>query len=126
MTTAGVQVIGAKELRRTLKRAGSNMDDLKDAHAAAGAIVVAAGRTTAPRRSGSLAGTVRSSRAAASAVIRAGGASVPYAGPIHWGWPARGIAAQPWLSEAATSTEPEWTAAYEKAVDQILATIQGA
>ena len=127
MPAAGsVRVEGARELRRTLKRAGVSVEDLKDANAAAGAIVVAAARPTAPRRSGRLAGTIRASRAAASATVRAGGASVPYAGVIHWGWPAHHITAQPWLSEAATSTESAWLAAYEAGVGKLLDTIRGA
>jgi hypothetical protein len=122
---AQVQIKGARELRRTLKRAGIGVEDLKDANQAAGNIVAGAGRTTAPRRSGRLAGTVRASRAAASATVRAGGAAVPYAGVIHWGWPGHHITAQPWLSEAATSTEAQWLAAYEQGVDKLLATIKG-
>lgn len=123
---AQVQVQGARELRRTLKRAGVSLEDMKDANAAAGNIVAGAGRVTAPRRSGSMAGTVRASRAAASATVRAGGAAVPYANVIHWGWSAHHIKAQPWLSEAATSTEAQWTAAYEAGVEKVLATIKGA
>jgi hypothetical protein len=123
--TGSVRVEGARELRRTLKRAGVHLEDLKDANAAAGNIVAGAGRTSAPRRSGSLAGTIRASRAAASATVRAGGARVRYAGPIHWGWPNRNITAQPWLSEAAVKTEPQWTAAYEAGVAKVLDTIRG-
>jgi hypothetical protein len=121
-----VKIEGARELRRTLKRAGVDVVDLKDAHAAAGGIVAAAGRTSAPRRAGRLAGTVRASRAAASATVRAGGASVPYAGVIHWGWSGHHIAAQPWLSEAATATEAAWLAAYEAGVGKVLDRIKGA
>jgi hypothetical protein len=124
--TTGVRVEGARELRRTLKRAGVSVEDLKDAHAAAGNIVAAAGRGSAPNRSGRLAGTVRASRAAASATVRAGGGRVPYAGVIHWGWPGHHITAQPWLSEAATRTEPAWLAAYEAGVAKVLDTIRGA
>jgi hypothetical protein len=123
---AGVRVEGARELRRTLKRAGVSVEDLKDANQAAGNIVAAAGRVSAPRRTGALPSSVRASRAAASATVRAGGARTPYAGVIHWGWPAHGISAQPWLSEAATSTESAWTAAYEAGVEKLLATIKGA
>lgn len=121
-----VRVEGARELRRTLRRAGVSVEDLKDANAAAGNIVAAAGRGSAPRRSGALAPSVRASRAAASATVRAGGARTPYAGVIHWGWPAHHISARPWLSEAATSTEAAWTAAYEAGVEKLLATIKGA
>lgn len=125
-TSRGVTVQGAAQLRRTLRRAGSDLADLKEAHAAAGAIVVAAGRTSGPRRSGRLVGSMRASKAAASATIRAGGASVPYANPIHWGWGRRNIGSQPWVSLAAQATEPTWSAAYAAAVDKIIARIQGA
>lgn len=125
MSKAVVEVRGARELRRTLRRAGIDLQDLKEAHAQVGGIVAAAGRTSAPRRSGTLAGSIRASKAAASATVRAGGARVPYAGVIHWGWPRRNIAAQPWLSEAAQSTEPAWTSAYLEAVDKIIATVKG-
>jgi hypothetical protein len=37
---------------------------------------------------------------------------VPYAGPIHWGWPSRGIAAQPFVSDAAVRTETVWLPIY--------------
>jgi hypothetical protein len=46
--------------------------------------------------------------------------------PIHWGWPRRGIAAQPWLSEAATSTEDRWQGVYLAEVEKILQQIEGA
>lgn len=121
-----VKIEGARELRRTLKRAGVDVEDMKDANAAAGNIVAAAGRVSAPRRSGRLGGTVRASRAAASATVRAGGAAVPYAGVIHWGWPGHHISAQPWLSEAATRTEATWLAAYEAGVAKVLDRIKGA
>ena len=125
VTGGTIRVEGARQLRRTLKRAGDNLDDLKDAHAAAGAIVVGAARVSGPRRSGALVGTLRASRAAASATIRAGSASVPYAGVIHWGWTGHHIRAQPWVSAAAQATEPAWTAAYASAVDRVLATVKG-
>ncbi len=60
-----------------------------------------------------------------AAIIRAGKKSVPYAGVIHWGWPRKNIVAQPWLTEAAASTESTWVDAYTEAVDEILETIEG-
>jgi hypothetical protein len=48
-------------------------------------------RRTAPARSPPPAGRAGQT----AAVVRAGRASVPYAGPIHWGWPSRHITAQP-------------------------------
>ena len=122
---AGIRVEGAAELRRTLKRAGEDLSDLKTAHSAAAQIVAGRGRGTAPRRTGTLAASVRGSGTATAAVVRAGGARVPYAGPIHWGWPSRGITAQPWLSEAATDTETVWVAGYERDVERILDRVKG-
>lgn len=122
---AGVRVAGARELRRTLKAAGDDLADLKSAHKAAGDIVVRRADSTAPRVSGRLERSTRAGAAAGSATIRAGGRKVPYANPIHWGWPRRHITAQPWISAAAKDTEPEWLRLYQAAVDKIINTIRG-
>jgi hypothetical protein len=124
-TKAGIRVEGAPELRRTLKRAGDDLSDLKTAHATAAQYVAARSRGTAPRRKGVLAASVRGSGTKTAAVIRAGGARVPYAGPIHFGWPSRGIAPQPWITEAAEDTEPTWVEIYERAVTRILDRVKG-
>jgi len=58
--------------------------------------------------------------------VQAGRASVPYAGPIHWGWPARNIEPQPFLTDAAVATEPRWTAQYLEDVEAALAKVKGA
>lgn len=122
---AGIRVEGAANLRRTMRKAGDDLGDLQEAHAAAAAIAGARARETAPQRTGRLASSVRWSGAKATATVRAGGASVPYAMPIHWGWPARGIPAQPFISEAARATESAWTAVYEAAVEAILHRVKG-
>lgn len=122
----GIRVEGAAQLRRTLRRAGDDLTDLKGAHAAAGAIAGQAARTNGPRRTGRLLGSVRWSGSATGAVVRAGRASVPYAMPIHWGWPSRGITAQPWVTKAAQDTEPVWSEVYADAVQRILNRVRGA
>ena len=121
-----VRVEGARELRRTLKDASHSLDNLKDAHAAAGAIVVPEAKAGAPVVSGRLAGSVRSTGTQTAAVVRAGYASVPYAAPIHWGWAKRGIKARPFISQAAVRTQPRWLEAYHKAVQHILDKVKGA
>lgn len=125
MARAVVEVEGARELRRTMKAAGEDLGDLKDANAEVAAYVAAAARGAAPSVSGRLAGSVRGNRAAASAVVKAGGAAVPYAGPIHWGWPSRNIAAHPFVADTAAETEPHWTETYREAVQRILDRIKG-
>lgn len=122
----GFQVEGARTLRRTLKAAGDSLGDLKAAHGAAGAIVLPRAKTSAPRRSGALAGNVRASAGATALTLRAGGARVPYAGPIHWGWRKRNIAAQPFIAEAVSDTQPAIVRVYEAAVNRIVNRIRGA
>lgn len=118
-----VTVDGLPQLRRALRQLVGDADDLKEANTAAAAIVAAAASSRAPRRSGRLAGSVRGNRAVGRATVSAGGSSVLYAGPIHWGWPAHHIEPQPFVVDAAQVTEPVWLPAYErdlaKAVDRV-------
>lgn len=125
MTDTGVRVEGLDNLVRTLKRAGVDISELKDAHARAGEIVAGEAAAIAPRRSGALAGTIRAARQVRRAQVVAGRASVPYAAPIHWGWPARNIVAQPFLSDAAQSTETRWVDQYRKDVETALSNVRG-
>jgi hypothetical protein len=120
------EVHGAKELRRTLKQAGDDLKDLKDVNRRVGDLVAGAARPHAPVRSGALAASLRPSAAAAKVTIRAGSAKVPYAGAVHWGWPAHHITANPFLSEAATRTEDTWVGYYFEELQVILGKVEGA
>lgn len=120
-----VQVEGAARLRRTLKAAGEDLGELKAAHAEAAAIAAKASAALTPVRSGRLQASVRSSGTTTAGIIRAGRASVPYAGPIHWGWKRRGIKATPFLSDGATSSEGQWLPIYERTVDGALKRVEG-
>lgn len=122
---AGVEVQGLTRLRVTMRAAGADMNDLKDANTRAAAMVAQWAAVRAPRRTGRLGSSVRPSRRVGAARITAGSASVPYAGPIHWGWPARHIAPQPWISQSAVETQPAWLPIYQKDIQHILDTIRG-
>lgn len=121
-----LQVRGSRQLRATLRRAGDDLGELKAVHARIGSLVAAAAARAAPHRTGALAADVRSSGTNTAAIIRSGRARLPYAGPIHWGWPSRGIRAQPFMTDAAANTEGTWVGMYVAAVDTILANVQGA
>ena len=58
--------------------------------------------------------------------VSSGKATVPYGGAIHWGWPARDISANPFLTDAAKQTEPTWTAQYLADINKILDRVRGA
>lgn len=122
-----VRVEGASRMRSTLRRAGVRASQMAAVNRAAAGVVVGAGRSSAPRRSGRLAASVRTAGTTAStAVVSAGRKSVPYAAPIHWGWAARNIEAQPWLSLAAQASEPRWITEYYDHMDRLVQSVEGA
>lgn len=120
-----VTVEGLARFNATMRRAGVKLDDMKAANAQVSTTVAQWASLSAPRRTGALGASVRGTRRQSGARVLGGGAAVPYAGVIHWGWPARHIAAQPFISEAAQSTEPVWLAIYELALRGFIAEIQG-
>lgn len=120
-----VEVQGARELRRTLKAAGEDLSDLKAVHQAVGALVGGVAAGMAPRKTGALAAGIRSARLAAGVAIRAGSAGVPYAAPIHWGWPKRNIEASLFMTRAAQESEPQWTALYWDELNKIIDRVKG-
>lgn len=125
MAESTARVEGLDNLIRTMRRAGRDIADLKDAHQRAGEIVASEAQAIAPRRSGRLAGTIRAAKQVRRAQVSAGRASVPYAGPIHWGWPSRNIEPQPFLSDAAQNTESRWTDGYRQDVQRALDKVRG-
>ena len=127
MTEAGVRVEGARELRKSLKAAGVEMADLKAVNANVAAMVASAASAAAPRgASGRLAASVRGNKAVGTARISAGTAGVPYAGPIHWGWPARNIEPQPFIADTALALQDQWISLYEAGIAEVLAKVEGA
>lgn len=125
MRNVGLEVTGARELRRTLRAAGDDLSDLKEAHRESAHIAAGGTQQHTPTRTGRLRGSVRSSGTLTAGIIRAGRASVPYANPIHWGWPAHHIKAQPYATEGSRATEPRWTVVFETALNNALAKVKG-
>lgn len=120
-----VQVDGLRQLVRTLKAAEEDLDDLKAANQRASSIVLDAARPTTPRRTGALAASGRVNKATGKANVLFGNARVPYAPPIHWGFPARHIAANPWVMAAAQQSQSSWLAAYEADLQRVLDSVKG-
>ncbi len=123
------QVEGARQLRATLRRAGDDLSDLRDANRQASEIVAPVAKSRVPHRSGRLAESIRPGATKTAAIVRAGNnrkTGVPYANPIHWGWFKRGIKPNPFLSLAAQESENRWRLPYEKALQAALDKIKGA
>ncbi|WJZ03475.1 hypothetical protein [Corynebacterium freiburgense] len=128
-----VEIEGARQLRASLRRAGIDMKQLKAVNKSAGEIVKTASVAVAPVGSRTKRARVRRLKdtltvfsTQTGARIRLGAKSVPYAGPIHWGWFARNITPNPFVAEQAQKTEPTWLRLYEEHVKNILNTIEGA
>jgi len=108
-----VSVEGARELRKALKTVGDEAKaGLKDVNLEVAEIVARAAVTKVPSRSGALRETVRAAGAQTRASVKAGFKKVPYAGVIHFGWPARGILPRPFLYDALDARRDEVMEAY--------------
>lgn len=139
---AQVQIEGLRQLRKSLRKAGDDMKDLKAANLEAATTAARASAALAPighgPKRGALKATIRAAGTKTAGVIRAGRKAVPYAGPVHWGWPNRPAAramnprikggpipAQPFLSDGARNSEGQWLPYYIKTVDGIIARVEG-
>lgn len=92
----------ADDLARDLTRIGTDLGDLTDPNREAADLVLAAAKP--PRRTGRLAGSLYvDADAFGGAVV----SDLVYAPVIHNGWPARNIAAQPFLADALAATTPD-------------------
>lgn len=111
----GVEVEG-RDLRRQLRGIEDGLADLKATHLQAGEVVRPRAAAIAPKRTGRLAADIRVAGQASGAVIRAGRASVPYAGPIHFGWSARNIKPNPFLYDALDDRHDQVVDVYEERV----------
>jgi hypothetical protein len=114
----GYKVEGLSKITRAFKQLGAEVDDLKDAFAA----IAREGAERAARhvksKSGRAASTVRGNRATSKAVVTAGRASVPYLGPINYGWPKRGIEAQGFMQKADEEMRPRALELLEQDINQ--------
>ena len=116
MAAKAAYVVGQKRFVQTMRKAGADMKELKEVNRQAANIALPAVRSLAPRgKTGRLAGS-----------IRAGRKTVPYAGPINYGWPARNIRPRTFVNDAVASTESQWAKEYETFVKKTMNQIKGA
>lgn len=121
MAGAPLEVRGSRELKKALADAGVDVvADVKATHRKVGGIVLTRALTLTPVSSGNLRSTLRVGATQKVGIVRAGRAKVPYANPIHWGWPKRNIKPSLFLTRAADETRPKWVNEYYKAFDDIL------
>ena len=117
----GVKIEGLTAVQRELVRLGNDAkNDMKPAHQKAAEIVAQEARPKAPIVTGQLQSTIRAFGRQRAGVVRVGTKTVPYAGPIIFGWPKRHIKANPFIYDAADARRAEVTAAYEERMSHLI------
>ena len=120
--SGGFKVDGLKELQKEIRRTEDVelKKQLRLANKEAAQVVADQAKVEVPRRSGRLARSIGTQASQTSASVKAGTAArVPYAGPIHFGWPKRNIRPQPFLYEAMDKRIGEVRRAYEKSLEKL-------
>lgn len=99
---------------------GGDLRDLTKANKAAAEVVAVEARNIAPRVTGHLAGSTRATATKVQGQVAVGSSSVPYAGPIIFGWPRRNIAPNPFIYEALDDRRGEVEDVYHRRVDELI------
>lgn len=122
----GVKVEGLNSVRSQLRKLSSDVDyraqEFLPVNKAIASAVAGDAKRFVPVLTGALAASIREAATKTSAKVKAGsGKSVPYAGPIHFGWPARKIKPQPFFYDAIDQRRGEIQERYEKLVGDLIA-----
>ena len=115
------EILGLREVQRDLNKLGDDTkNEMKDTHKAAAEVVVMGAVRLVPYRTGALAASIRALATKSSGRVRAGSASVPYAGPIHFGWPARAIKPNPFIYDALDDRRDDIRELYDERIDELI------
>lgn len=124
-----LKVEGAARLRRTMRKAGVDMRELKEANRRAAQIVLTAATATAPvgpDAGGHIKGTGRVGATNSVGTVRFGSKARPYGPPVHYGWHKGGIHyGNPWVTDAAQATESTWIQIYYRDLERVISKIEG-
>jgi hypothetical protein len=120
-----IKVTGLSEVQRNLRKLSTDALDLNkteflETNKQVAEIVINETKKYVPILSGSLAAAIRNASTKKSAKVRAGNAAVPYAGPIHFGWPSRSIKPNTFLYEAIDARKDEVANRYAALVSDLI------
>ncbi|KOA64448.1 hypothetical protein BBM1114_08360 [Bifidobacterium breve MCC 1114] len=120
-------MVGQKRFVQTMRKAGADMQALKGVNREATDIALRSVLPLVPvGKTGHLKQSVRVGATMKAGVIRAGRKTVPYAGVINYGWPARGIRPRLFVNNGVASSESMWQRPYKRFIEQTLKQIRGA
>jgi creatinine amidohydrolase/Fe(II)-dependent formamide hydrolase-like protein len=125
--TTRLTVTGAKELQKALRQMAVDMSDMKAVNTKIAEMVAAEARGTIKGGATKTRAWVKAGNNRKKKKLKRGGYSqgaVPYAGPIHFGWPARHIRPQPFLYDAIDSRAGEVVDVYKKRVAELVQRVE--
>ena len=116
--TGSVRVAGARELRAALREMDTGLArQMTPIHKHVAEYIVPRAQAITPRRSGDLAASITARATITRARIVA---TMPYAAPIHWGWPTHHIDPTYYVVNAAEASEPGWLEIYINGVQDLI------
>lgn len=116
-----IEISGLKEAQKALRTLSKeSRDKMKETHRKAGQIIVEAATPLVPRETGALLASIKSAPLQRQGRVRLGSAALPYAGPIHFGWPARNIKPNPFIYEVLDGRRAEVSRLYEDRINQLI------
>jgi len=122
--TEAVKIEGLSKVQRQLRKLSSDALDLNkseflETNKKVAEIIIGESKKYVPVLTGALAETVRNVSTKKSAKVRAGTVGVPYAGPIHFGWPSRRIKPNPFFYDAIDRRRSEVASRYADLIDAL-------
>ena len=120
--SSGLSVDGVRELERAADAAATQLADTTAADRDAAALVGPTAAATAPRATGRTAGSISwGADPEGGAQVLVG---VEWSVPLHWGAPANGQPARPWVAAAWAAREADVVKVYEGHADAAVATFE--
>jgi hypothetical protein len=122
---AAIKVEGLSKVQRDLRKLSTDGLDLSkteflETNKRVAEIIIGESKKYVPVLSGALAANIRNASTKKAAKVRAGSVAVPYAGAIHFGWPARAIRPNPFLYDAIDSRRNEVAQRYASLLDSLI------
>jgi len=116
-----IEIDGLRQVQKALRNVSKeSRDEMKETHRQAGQIIVDAATPLVPVQSGALLASMKSAPIQRQGRVRLGSAAIPYAGPIHFGWPAQNIRPNPFIYEVLDGRRAEVSRLYEQRIDEII------
>lgn len=116
-----ISVEGLNKTIRTLRKVDAEMGpEIKKINLDLAESLVPVARSLVPVQSGALRDSIRAAGQQRTGVVRAGKARVPYAGPIHFGWPKQHIRPQPFLYDALDQRRSAIMSEYVERIQKLI------